>query len=231
VDTFRCSNQKGMGQYFGRAVEKAVGEMMQTNTRITKLGFSCEDAHWRDVISRATIKNNDLARRRRKKEKGGDDEDEVVKKAVERSMAEIKLQSPPKDKAAWEIFVDEKDEKNTERLNMGRGFVAEKKVLPTKEHLQNYARSNGTPIPFSAVATTMQNFRKLLMDCAVGTEVCILDSSLTEYKGSMKAWAEKNERWQIDFWTADGQSRYNFTLAKQPKIEVSEAFAEWIKPS
>merc|ERR1712087_442469 len=89
VDTWRCSNQKGMGSYFGRAVEKAVAEMMQTNDRVTKLGFNCEDPHWRDVIGRAIIKNNDLARRRRKKERdGGEEVEEVeVKKAVDKTMS------------------------------------------------------------------------------------------------------------------------------------------------
>merc|ERR1712226_352421 len=107
-----------MGQYFGRAVEKAVAEMIQTNTRITKLGFNCEDAHWRDVIGRAIIKNNDLARRRRKG--GADKPAEVEVVAKEKAMNKIRMTAPPGDKAAWEIFEDD-----DEKLNLARGFIAE----------------------------------------------------------------------------------------------------------
>merc|ERR1719330_2217594 len=64
LEHFRVSPQKQMGQFFGRPTEQAVGEMMQTNETIVKLGFDCDDAHWRNVIDRALLRNNDYWRKR-----------------------------------------------------------------------------------------------------------------------------------------------------------------------
>merc|ERR1711974_150387 len=66
LEQFRFNNQKGLGAYFGRPLEESFAELVENNMTITKLGFTCNDAHWRMKIDRALLRNNDLARRRRK---------------------------------------------------------------------------------------------------------------------------------------------------------------------
>merc|ERR1712039_551503 len=56
-------HQKQMGQFFGRPTEEAVGQMMQKNGTIVKLGFECDDAHWRNLIDRSLLRNNDAWRK------------------------------------------------------------------------------------------------------------------------------------------------------------------------
>merc|ERR1712232_1013200 len=65
LETLRVSHQAGMSNFYGRPVEMAFGEMMEKNQTITKLGLSCDDAHWRNTIDRCLLRNNDFARRRR----------------------------------------------------------------------------------------------------------------------------------------------------------------------
>merc|ERR1719220_1405380 len=73
IEHLRFSHQKQMGQFFGRPTEEAVGQMMEKNETIVKLGFECDDAHWRNLIDRALLRNNDMWRRRQQ----GPAEDEL----------------------------------------------------------------------------------------------------------------------------------------------------------
>merc|ERR1712136_514185 len=52
----------GVGEFFGRPVEEAVATLARENKKIVKLGFSCADAHWNDVINKSMIRNTDVAR-------------------------------------------------------------------------------------------------------------------------------------------------------------------------
>merc|ERR1719240_1633402 len=112
-----------MGLYFGRPVEEEMERLMRNNKRITKLGFSCNDAHWRDQIDRFMIRNNDIARRLRKRGSRTNLEDEVV--AVEKQLARLTLVNPPADKKAWEVFEDDDD-----KMNIARTSTADSKRLP-----------------------------------------------------------------------------------------------------
>merc|ERR1712061_980586 len=100
IEELRVQNQKNTGVYFGRPVEEEMEKLMRNNKKILKLGFSCNDAHWRDQIDRFMIRNNDIARRLRKRGSRANLGDEVV--AVEKQLAKLTLVNPPADKKAWE---------------------------------------------------------------------------------------------------------------------------------
>lgn len=221
LEQWRFNNQKHLGAYFGRPVEQAIAEMIDKNTRILKLGFACQDPNWRLIIDRAVLRNNDYARRRRKGSIFGLTEDEI--KAEDRTLSKLTLTNFP-DKAVWEVFED--DDKH---LRLARSFVHANKRLPTKEQLQNYGKSVGQPLAYSAVAPLIKDFRTKLMNSVVGHFVSVEDSYGVHLEGSLRTWSEKNERWTLDVWPS-GDSRLNCTADKQPIIEVSPAFAQWIEP-
>jgi len=69
LEQFRFSNQRGVHD-FGRPCEQALCSLVEKNTRLVKLGFTCSDNHMRMVIDKAVLRNNDLARKRRASAKG-----------------------------------------------------------------------------------------------------------------------------------------------------------------
>merc|ERR1719379_1272304 len=52
LEIFKFNNQKHVGEFFGRPVEEALARLLENNNKIVKLGFVCNDPHWRDVINR-----------------------------------------------------------------------------------------------------------------------------------------------------------------------------------
>lgn len=222
LEVWRFSCQKHVGDYFGRPVEEALAELMEVNRSIVKLGFSCNDPHWRMVIDRNIMRNVDTARRRRKRTSIAMPE-EVA--ADERPMSRISFVLPP-EKAVWEIFEDD-----DENLRLIRSFVAEKLHLPSKEQLQSYAKSAGRTLKYSEVAPLVRSFRSKLFDSGVGAEVLVYDAALTEYRGVMRGWTEKNESWSVDLWPDEPGKRYNFTLNHQPNVDMSAEFADWLRPT
>ncbi|CAL1153451.1 unnamed protein product, partial [Cladocopium goreaui] len=97
LESLRFSQQKGTGNFFGRPVEEAFGQLLDKNETLLRLGFSCDDAHWRNHINRALLRNNDFARRRRKKQAGGEEE-EVI--AEEKTLRRVMLTTPPSNDQA-----------------------------------------------------------------------------------------------------------------------------------
>jgi len=221
LEQVRFNNQKSLGSFFGRPVEQAFAELAERSERILKLGFSCNDAHWRLTIDRALLRNNDLARRRRKCGAAAEPEEVLPQ---ERSLGRLALLSPP-TRAAWEVF-DEEDERST----LIRQLTADSRRLPTKEQVQSFARSQGKPIPYSAVATVFKAFRERLVAAAVNGQVAVADVYGADAVGCLHAWAEKNEHWSLDVWMPEN-TRYNCVSSKQPAIELSEDFAAWLRPS
>jgi len=220
IEQMRFNNQKSLGEFFGRPVEEIFAQVMETNMMIVKLGFTVNDAHWRLVIDRAVLRNNDFARRRRK---GVVEEEEEEIAAVDKPLARLLLTSPL-DKPAWEVF-DPEDERGT----IVRTFIAENKKLPTKEQLQSFARGRGKSIPFSAVAIVVKDFRTKLVNSVLNSSVSVFDIYGTQYDCKFQAWTEKNERWALDVWQG-AKTRFNFQSDKQPIIEVSPEFAAWLEP-
>merc|ERR1740130_234637 len=64
IEQLGVAHQRQVGKFFGRPTEEALGLMMQSNETIVKLVLECDDAHWRNIIDRALLRNNDFRRRR-----------------------------------------------------------------------------------------------------------------------------------------------------------------------
>merc|ERR1719512_97943 len=56
VHTLKLSNQCKTSN-FGRAAEEALAVMLEKNDKITKLGFSPNDPHWKSQVSRWFTRN------------------------------------------------------------------------------------------------------------------------------------------------------------------------------
>eukprot|EP00931_Biecheleriopsis_adriatica_P010249 TRINITY_DN11132_c0_g1_i1.p1 TRINITY_DN11132_c0_g1~~TRINITY_DN11132_c0_g1_i1.p1 ORF type:complete len:929 (+),score=222.04 TRINITY_DN11132_c0_g1_i1:38-2824(+) len=223
LETLRVDPQKGQ-TYFGRPVEEAFGQLMETNETIVKLGFECHDAHWRNSIDRALLRNNDFARRRRKRATG-EDEDEV--QAEEKTIRRLTLRIPP-SRSVSEIFKEDSTSQKTVR-----SFVVRDRKLPTTSQLQAFAKANGTPLKYSEVAPLLRDFRTMILDAAAGTEVIVVDAFEVDAAGTMKKWSiNGNDNWSLDIWTADGK-RYDYRSesGKEPSLSVSEEWAAWLDSS
>jgi hypothetical protein len=89
IESLYLAHQKQAGMFFGRPTEEALGRMMQSNETIVKLGLECDDAHWRNVIDRALLRNGDFMRRRLQQK--AQDQDEDVTPAKELTIGAIML--------------------------------------------------------------------------------------------------------------------------------------------
>jgi len=222
LEQWRFNDQKHIGTCFGRPVEQAIGEMMEKNHRILKLGFNANDAHWRDRIDRAVLRNNDYARRRRK----GDRTRSAEEMTAQNKQFKRLLMTEHPDKESWEVFEDD-----DEREKLCRTFMATSPhKLPTKEQLQAYARNQGKPLPYSSVAPLVKEFRKKLVSSIMNCQVKVMDVYGAEFEGVLHGWSEKNENWTLDVWTET--SRFNFTADSKQTIliEIAADFAEWLQP-
>jgi len=224
LEQLRLNNQSGLREFYGRPVEQAFAELMEHNTTITKLGLPCSDANWRMSIDRALLRNTDLARRRRKGCGGTDDAFEEIMGQL-KPLSRLVVSNVP-DVPVWEVFNDE-----DERTSLIRSYVAASKRLPTREQLQSFARARGQPIPYSAVATVVKDFRSRLLSAAINSHVACFDTYATAFPGCLRNWCEKNERWSIDIWQAEEMRRFNFVSEKLPILEVSAEVAAWQQPS
>jgi len=220
IAVWRFNNQENIGDMLGRPVEQAVAEMMDKNTQIVKLGFSCQDPNWRMKVDRAILRNNDYARRRRK---GSVSQEVELVAAKEKEISKVTLVNPP-TKARWEVWEDD-DTKS----KLVCAQTSEAKRLPTKEQVQAYAKSKGAPLKYSDVAPLAKGFRCKLLDAVVQTQVVVVDKYEKETKGTLRGWTEKNERFSFDV-LIDSSTRFNCTATKQPIIEIGDDFAAWLKP-
>merc|ERR1712136_479181 len=218
LEQWRFNGQKGVGEFFGRPVEEAVATLARENKKIVKLGFSCADAHWNDVINKSMIRNTDLARRARK---GTAAVEKDVIPAVLKSLGKVTLLGAP-TKAVWEFF-DIEDAK----LTVARQYVGTNKRLPTKEQLQSFAKAQGTPLKFSDVGPLHKTLRAKMLASAKDTQVIVEDAYGDGTTGEMRAWKEQNEKFNFDVWPAQDK-RLDFGGAKQPGIECSDEFASWL---
>jgi len=223
LEVLRVDGQKNVGAFFGRRVEEALALLVESNKTIVKLGCTINDPHWRDVINRAIMRNADVARRKRKRKtvKG-----EEVLIPVEKTLSRCIFKEPPEN-PAWDGTFEDDDEKS----NLARGVTSQQKRLPTKEQLQNAAKSAGKPLKFSEVAPLLKDFRAKLFNVAKSCGVEIFDAYNASYEGTLHAWSEKNENWTIDVFQEEENRLLRFSLNKQPVIEFDDAFVEWLKPN
>jgi len=212
-------------QSVGRAVEEAIGRMMERNQSIVRLGFECKDAHWRDTIDRALLRNNDLARKRRcgttnSLSRSMSWQDAIVE---ERALSRLVLQRPPAMEAS-EAFSGYEGDGHHVFLR----FVAVQRRLPVVSQLQNFARSNGSPLPYSQIAPLIHKCRSRLLDAVTGLEVSAIDTCEVPQDGDMVQWTESNGSWGIDVWVASAAQRYSYRNSGEPAFVVSAAWTEWL---
>lgn len=221
LETWRFASQMEQGTTFGRPTEEALGVMMRKNDRILKLGVYCQDAHWRDVISRAILKNGDAARKRRKR---GSVQEVSLIPAVSKPLQALILCNPP-SKAAWDVFADD-----DEYLTIVRKFAADHKACPTAQQLQSAVKGAGKSIAFSKVAPLLNDFRTKLIDSFKTIQVKAKDTANVEHQGMLGDWATKNQNWTVDIWPSDTQ-RFSFEKKGDPIIELSDEVKFWLMPT
>lgn len=219
LETLRFSPQKGTGNFFGRPAEEAFGQLLEKNEIILRLGLNCNDAHWRNHINRALLRNNDFARRRRKKQAGGEEE-EV--QAEEKSLRRVVLTTPPSTSGSLA-----KDGPQ----NAVRGFVVAHHKFPTPSQLQNYAKANGSPLKYSEVAPAVRDFRAAVLDVAKGTKVTVADAFEVDVDGIMKSWSIENDKWMLDIWVEDKRFNYKSMAGKEVALSISDGWAAWLEES
>jgi len=222
LEVWRFNNQKHIGRYFGRPVEESVADLMDSNQRICKLGFACDDANSRLKIDRAILRNVDFARRRRRRGADGEGGDEVA--AEEKRMSRLILNDAPAKPAA-EVFGDDG------RLGLVRKHIAEKGILPAHQAMLAWAKGQGTPLPYSAVKPLLEDFRTKLLNAIIERQlqVSVQDQYGAEFSGALRAWASTASSWSLDVWPSFDR-RFNFTSDQQPTIEVSGSFKDWLQP-
>mmetsp|Transcript_13287 Transcript_13287/g.23769 ORF Transcript_13287/g.23769 Transcript_13287/m.23769 type:complete len:643 (+) Transcript_13287:52-1980(+) len=214
IEHLQFSHQKQMmGGFFGRPTEEAVAQMMNSNNLIVKLGFECDDAHWRNIIDRALLRNNDYWRRRQAPASV-----EELPPAEERSLGHILLTAPPQGPAN-EAF---------SRSAVFCGFVEQNLKLPTTVQLQNCAKNIGTPLSYTVAAPLIKECRAWMLDAATGKEVVVSDAFGMEVSGVLRQWSENNDNWMVDIWLADGR-RSTFRSSKEPGFSVSKTWGDWLR--
>lgn len=228
LEQLRFNNQIVVGSYFGRPVEEALATLLEQNMKIVKLGVSLHDPHWRMLVDRSILRNNDFERRRRKGSTltGSSPTVETAIVAQDKPISRILLTVAP-SKAVWEIFDD-----NNEQLSLLRAFIVNQKRLPTNQQLQSFASSCKKPLGYSAVAPLQKDFRAKLFGAVLELEMTFTDTYGAGFEGYLRQWGEKNDRWTMDVWSkGEASARYNCISDKQPVVEVSESFSDWLKVS
>uniref|UniRef100_A0A7S4UC93 Uncharacterized protein n=1 Tax=Alexandrium monilatum TaxID=311494 RepID=A0A7S4UC93_9DINO len=221
LEHLRLAQQKGQGGIsFGRPTEEAIGLLMEKNESIIKLGFECNDAHWRNIIDRALLRNNDFARKKRRRSTLSPEEEVVPE---EKALSRLVLQQPPSVSVS-EVFNEDAHPNNV----VFRSFVSNQKRLPTMSQLQNYARNSGTSLKYSTVAPLIKECRSRLLDAAVNKEVIVADIFEVDSAGDLRNWSENNGNWALDIWSPDGK-RYAYKTNKEPAFLVSDAWAAWLQ--
>lgn len=216
---WKINNQRGFGSNYGAGFEEIIAQLVQTNTRIIKIGFAVQDPHWRGKIDQAILRNNDLDRRRRKAQAGGSAEVEVVEVA----LAKIELTTPPR-MAVWELFPED-----DVALSAARACVAKSKKMPSREQLQGFTKTKNVSLPYAKLAPLLKDVSQKLVSTAVNLEVSLTDDKGKTLVGTLTEWSEKNDRWSLDVVTGAGK-RFRYTAGKAPLIETSGSFASWLDP-
>lgn len=218
VTSWSCQAQLGMGTANGKRVEQAVANLATENGRITRLGFQFRDEHLANVVDSAIRRNRDALRRHRKRSVL------IGSRVEEKQFSQLILKQPP-DAAVQDFFPSEED--NTALI---RKYIAEKGRVPTKEQLQMFANREGRALRYSEVAPLVRNFRKVLLDALVNTQVKALDVNQASFEGSLSQWSEKNESWNVSITAPSEQVivQYHLSSRKDIVIEIAEEVRSWL---
>jgi hypothetical protein len=221
LEIWRLNNQKVFGTNLGRPFEAAAANLADKNTNIVKLGFSVQDPHWRDQITKSMLRNNDVLRRKRKKHKTA----KLDAQAVEKPLRKLALDAVPDDNPAYEVFPPE-----NEQLYICRKFMAEEKRIPGPTQLQAFAKKIGKTVTFSQASPTISDFTVKLLSAFNGVTVMAWDTREEKAEGALRGVTEKNKRWAIEVSPA-AEVRYVYNTDKLPDISISQQVADWIRPA
>jgi len=218
LEQLRLQHQRQMGSVFGRPTEEAVGQMMHKNETLVKLGFECDDAHWRNAIDRALVRNNDFSRRR----SHGTGIEELNVPSEDRTLGQLAFQACP-SATATKFFND-----SNPHHGVLRAYMAQNLQLPTTTQLQNYAKNCGAPLPYTVVLPLLKQCRSWLLDTALSSEVLIVDAFGMNTEGTLRAWQESGEHWIVDL-SIEAGGRLTFKSDRgDPSIFLSELWVSWL---
>lgn len=223
LEHFRVSHQKQMGQFFGRPTEQAIGEMMQANETIVKLGFECDDAHWRNLIDRSLLRNNDHWRRRHQAQMSPTSVHEEELPLEERTLGHLTLQAPPRHLKGDQIFA-----KDSASHAIYREYVIQARKLPTTSQLQSCAKNTGHPLSYSVAGPLIKECRARLLDLAVSLDVSVQDAFGTTTSGRLKSWKEASDQWTLEVVSEEEGRRYLFRSSKEPGFSVAGSWPDWL---
>lgn len=214
LEVFRVSHQKQMGQFFGRPTEEAMGTMMERNTTIVKLGFDCDNPHWRNQIDRALLRNNDGWRHR-----NGDNSQDLPT-AEELTLGHVLLGGTP-SKSLSGVFPSD-----SKAHDIFRKYVEQTAKIPNTSQLQNFAQNSGTPLTYSVAAPVVKECRAKMLDIAEGNDVVVVDAFRKECTGTLRLWNEVHDQWLVDIWGSGEDKRYVFKTSREPSFSVSKAWVD-----
>jgi len=213
IEHLRFSHQKQMGQFFGRPTEEAVGQMMWQNESIVKLGFECDDAHWRNIIDRSLLRNNDFWRKRH-----APPDPEALPTAEERPLGHIRLLQVP-DESPKEVLT---------KYTVLCEYLDNNLKMPTTLQLQNCAKNSGLQLSYAVAAPMIKELRSWMIGKAIGQEVAVFDIFGTSIKGVLRAWSAEHDNWSVEIRTDEGR-RCTFRSSKDPAFSVSEEWVDWLR--
>jgi len=220
VTSFSCTNQIGVGRFFGKKVEQAVVDLCEQNKKITRLNFHFRDEYLLNVVDKAIRANRDASRRRRKRSTI------AGKQVQDKIFSSLLLTEAPADKKVEEVFPQGDDS----TMALARKFTAEKRKICTKEQLQVYAKKQGKPVKYSEVAPLLRQFRQALMNSMINAHVKAADAGKQGFEGIMTLCAEKNETWVVTLVNSKVLS-FNLTSRKDITIDMTDEVAYWLWPS
>jgi hypothetical protein len=217
IEHLGLQRQGQAGGSFGRPAEEAVGQMMKNNNTIVRLGFECDDAHWRDVIDRAIVRNNDASRR---KQAAG--QDDLRPASQEVTLGHLLLQSAPVACTNKSFLMDGMIRE------LYRSYVVQTGKLPTIRQLLSCAENSGHPIAYTIAVPFVNECRAWFLQTAIGTNVLALDAFEKGKEGRLEHWSQTNDCWSIELVAHEDGKRYIFRSSKEPAFAVSEAWVAWL---
>jgi len=236
VKEWKFANQRGVNT-FGNMVDRELALLADQHWMLKKLGTTIGDADCRNKVDRALMRNNDWLRRAAKAGKSVQEIQQergrgsagymptIAAKHETYTMRELHFKADKLTKPAFEIF-DETDEKQ----NLCRSYVAEKKMMPTRETLQVFSKNKGVAVSYGQVAGVLKDFNDKLISGVLGTEVMVKGLA-PPHTGPLKSCVTKNDRTTVEMMDTAGGFSVTSNSERPFNIHFSDELAEFMKPS
>eukprot|EP00928_Gymnodinium_smaydae_P018918 TRINITY_DN17207_c0_g2_i1.p1 TRINITY_DN17207_c0_g2~~TRINITY_DN17207_c0_g2_i1.p1 ORF type:complete len:665 (+),score=152.73 TRINITY_DN17207_c0_g2_i1:76-1995(+) len=257
IEHLSVAHQKQVGKFFGRPTEEEMGKMMMRNETIVKLGVECADAHWRNIIDRALLRNQDIRRRFLQQQSAADTDGTLnmsddfngcppstPSEARPLRLLQLTGAAPGcceegPGSASTSAGVSDAGSGDEAPAILGSGessdalvdYILRNHRVPTTVHLQEYAKKAGyKSVPYSAAAPMLRGCCARLLDGAVGMQVEAVDGFGTSTSGVLMRWDECGGVWALDVRALDGRRCiFRTQVGKEPTMEVSSGWAHWLR--